>query len=111
MYCWDAESISVTGRGGAEVCETSKLPYYLDTRLTDGGEFAIRTGCTLAPKKDHGTHLCLRSRPSQDLNSAVKIGIIVDYRDFYRNRTQYLPTKRRTLEINCKMMLDWRLLL
>jgi hypothetical protein len=28
----------VTGRGGPQVCETSKLPNFLDNRLTVGGE-------------------------------------------------------------------------
>jgi hypothetical protein len=28
----------VTGRGGPQICETSKLPHFLDNRLTDEGE-------------------------------------------------------------------------
>jgi hypothetical protein len=33
----------VTGRGGAQGCETSRLPHFLDSRLTDGGEVVSLT--------------------------------------------------------------------
>jgi hypothetical protein len=33
-----SEVIPVTGRGGPQSCETSRLPHFLDNRLTDGGE-------------------------------------------------------------------------
>jgi hypothetical protein len=33
-----SEVIPVTGRGGSLGCETSRLPHFLDNRLTDGGE-------------------------------------------------------------------------
>jgi hypothetical protein len=32
------KAIPVTGRGGPYGCETSRLPHFLDNRLTDGGE-------------------------------------------------------------------------
>jgi hypothetical protein len=32
------KAIPVTGRGGPEGCETSRLPHFLDIRLTHGGE-------------------------------------------------------------------------
>jgi hypothetical protein len=31
--------IPITGRGGPYGCETSRLPHFLDNRLTDGGKF------------------------------------------------------------------------
>jgi hypothetical protein len=33
----------VTGRGGQQGCETSKIPHYLDIRLTDGGKIVSLT--------------------------------------------------------------------
>jgi hypothetical protein len=32
------KAIPVTGRGGPQVYETSRLPHFLDNRLTDGDE-------------------------------------------------------------------------
>jgi hypothetical protein len=32
------KAIPVRGRGGPLGCETLRLPYFLDSRLTDGGE-------------------------------------------------------------------------
>jgi hypothetical protein len=34
---------AITGNGGPHDCETSKLIYFLDNRLTDGGEVVILT--------------------------------------------------------------------
>jgi hypothetical protein len=34
----NGKAIPVTGREGLNCCETSRLPYFLDIRLTDGGE-------------------------------------------------------------------------
>jgi hypothetical protein len=39
----NGKTIPVTGRGGLYVCETSRLPHFLDNRLTDGGEVVSRT--------------------------------------------------------------------
>jgi hypothetical protein len=41
--------LSVTGRGGPQGSETSRLPHFLDNRLTDGGEIVSlkrRQPCT-----------------------------------------------------------------
>jgi hypothetical protein len=37
------KAIPVTGREDPEGCETSKLPHFLDNRLTDGGEVVSLT--------------------------------------------------------------------
>jgi hypothetical protein len=40
----------VTGRGGTHGCETSRLPHFVDSPLTDGGELsALRAGRPLPP--------------------------------------------------------------
>jgi hypothetical protein len=31
-----SKAIPVTGRGGPQGCETSRIPHFLDNRLTDG---------------------------------------------------------------------------
>jgi hypothetical protein len=49
----------VTGREGPLVCDTSRLPHFLDNRLTDGGEVVSLT-CRphFISRKIPGTHLC-----------------------------------------------------
>jgi hypothetical protein len=39
----NGKDIPVTGRGGPQVCERSRLPHYLDRRLTDGGKVVSPT--------------------------------------------------------------------
>jgi hypothetical protein len=34
----ESKAIPVTGRGGPQSCETSRLPHFLDNQLADGGE-------------------------------------------------------------------------
>jgi hypothetical protein len=47
------KAIPVTGRGGPEDCETSRLPHFLDNRLTDGSK-VVRLTCRLlfTPQED-----------------------------------------------------------
>jgi hypothetical protein len=53
------KAIPVTSRGGPYVCETSRLPHFLDSRLTDGGEVVSLTRrLPFTPRKIHGTHFC-----------------------------------------------------
>jgi hypothetical protein len=40
-YVQQRKVIPVTGRGGLWGCETSRLPHFLDNRLTDGGEVSL----------------------------------------------------------------------
>jgi hypothetical protein len=39
----NSKAIPVTGSGGPYSCETSKIPRFLDSRLTDGGEIVSLT--------------------------------------------------------------------
>jgi hypothetical protein len=48
-----SKAIPVTGRGGSQGCETSRLPHFLDNRLTDGGEVSLtRRPAALDPQED-----------------------------------------------------------
>jgi hypothetical protein len=57
--------IPVTGSGGPQGYETSRLPYFLHNRLTGGGEVSItRRRPPFTLRKIPGTHYCSRlSRP------------------------------------------------
>jgi hypothetical protein len=53
------KAILVTGRGGPQGCETSWFPYFLDNRLTDGGEVvSLIHQQPFTPRKIPGTHFC-----------------------------------------------------
>jgi hypothetical protein len=43
------KALPITGRGGPNGFDTSRLPHFLDNRLTDGGEAALRAGRHLPP--------------------------------------------------------------
>jgi hypothetical protein len=47
------KAIPVTGRGGPYGCETSRLPHFVDSRLTDGGEVVSFTRRPLSRPQDH----------------------------------------------------------
>jgi hypothetical protein len=51
-------AIPVTCRGHPQGCETSRLPHFLDNRLTDGGEVSLTHRPPFAPWKIPGTHFC-----------------------------------------------------
>jgi hypothetical protein len=53
------KAILVTGHEGPYGCEISRLPHFLDKRLTDGGEvFSLTCRLPFTPRKIPGTHFC-----------------------------------------------------
>jgi hypothetical protein len=54
-----AKAIPVTGRKGPWGCETSRLPHFLENRLTDGGEVdSLTRRPPFTPRKIPDTHFC-----------------------------------------------------
>jgi hypothetical protein len=53
------KAIPVTGRGDPYVYETSRLPHFLDNRLTDDGEIVtLKQRSLFTPRKIPGTYFC-----------------------------------------------------
>jgi hypothetical protein len=53
------EVIRVTGRGGPQGCETSRLPHFLDNWLTDGDEvLSLTLRPTFTSRKNLATNFC-----------------------------------------------------
>jgi hypothetical protein len=50
------KAIPVTGCGGPQGCETSRVPHVLDSRLTDGAEVSITLWPPFTHRKVRGTH-------------------------------------------------------
>jgi hypothetical protein len=53
LFLKEGKSLPVIGRGGSQGCEKSRLPHFLDNRLTDGGEVVspTRAGRPFPPGK------------------------------------------------------------
>jgi hypothetical protein len=85
------EAIPVTDRGGPQGCETSRLPHFLDNRLTDDGEVSLTRRPHFTPRKIPGTHFCWRLSRHQGHNAAGRIRSIKKSDDLIGNRTRDLP--------------------
>jgi hypothetical protein len=73
------------------VVETSKLPHFLDSPLTDGGEVSLRRRPPFTPRKIPGTHFCQRLSRTQGHSTAARIRPIEKSNDLIGNRTRDLP--------------------
>jgi hypothetical protein len=64
------EAIPITDRGGPLGCETSRLPYFLDSRLIDGSKVVSPTRRPLfTPRNIPGTHISSKI-PDLSISSA-----------------------------------------
>jgi hypothetical protein len=82
------KAILVTGRGGLQGCEKSRILHFLDNRLTDGSVVVSLTRRSLFTRTIPGTHFCQRlSRgAARRIRSIEKI-----IRNLVGNRTRDLP--------------------
>jgi hypothetical protein len=68
------KAIPITGRGGQQDCETSRIPHFLDNRLTDVGEVVSLTRRPpFIRRKIPGTHFYLRLIRPQGHSAAGRI--------------------------------------
>jgi hypothetical protein len=79
------------GCGGPQGCETSRLPHFLDNRLTDGNEVVSLT-CwpPFTPRNIPGTHSCQRLSQSQGYTAGM-IRSTEKSNDLIGNRTCGFP--------------------
>jgi hypothetical protein len=60
------KAIPVTGRGGPYACERSRLPRFLDSRLTDGGEVrSLTRRPPFTPQEDFWYSFLLEAESAQ----------------------------------------------
>jgi hypothetical protein len=93
-YLWHikkGKATLLTDRGGAQGCETSRLPHFLDNRLTYGGEVVSLTHRPpFTSRKIAGTHFCSRLSRPQGRSAAGRIRSFEESSDI-GNRTRDLP--------------------
>jgi hypothetical protein len=59
LYHVTGKATRITGRGCSWGCETSRLPHFLDNRLTDGGEVvSLMLRPPIPSRKIPGSHFC-----------------------------------------------------
>jgi hypothetical protein len=85
----EGKAIPVTGRGSPQGCEKSRLPHFLDSRLTNGGEVVSLTRRPLfTPRKIPSIRLCYRLNQPQGLNKDGRFRSIQKSNDI-GDRTHY----------------------
>jgi hypothetical protein len=86
------EAIPLTGLRGPQICNTSRLPYFLDNRLTDGGEVVSLTRRPpFTPRNTSSTHFCYRLSRHQGHSAAGRIRSTEKSSDLIRNQTRDHP--------------------
>jgi hypothetical protein len=75
-----SKAIPVTGREGPQGCETSRVPHFLDNRLTDGGEVvSLMRWPSFTPREIPGTQILVpiflgvKRRPARKADNLIAI--------------------------------------
>jgi hypothetical protein len=83
-----------TGREDPWGCETSRLPHFLDNRLTGSGEVVSPTPQLLfTPRKIPGTHFCYRLSRPQSHSAPGRIKSTEKSNYLVGNRSRDLPAR------------------
>jgi hypothetical protein len=89
------KAIPVTGTERSYGCGKSRLPHFLENRLTDGDEIVrLQRRPPFTPRKIPGTHLCWRLSQPQGHSEAGRIRSIEKSNDLIGNRTSHIPACR-----------------
>jgi hypothetical protein len=51
LFCCKGKAIPLTGSGGPQGCETSRLTHFLDNQFTDGGDVSFMHWLPFTPRK------------------------------------------------------------
>jgi hypothetical protein len=80
-------------------CETSRLPHFLDNRLTDGGEIvSLMRQPPFTPRAIPSTPFCYGLSRTQGHSAAGKIGSIEKFNYLIRIRSSDLPACSTVLQ-------------
>jgi hypothetical protein len=86
------KAIPLTAHGGPWGCETSRLPHFLESRLTDSrADVSLTLLPLFTPRKIPGTHFCQRLSRPQGHSAAGRIRSIEKSSDLIENRNRDLP--------------------
>jgi hypothetical protein len=100
------KAIPVTDRGGPQGCETSRLPYFIDSRLTDGGEGACemftRDNTTLNPLMTESCTIIFKNSVPTSQKHTVSITKIGSFWPWHNSRRLFTGFSPRRPEFNPK---------